>query len=70
MINNEFKDVKVIILGPSPSSVAKVNNRYRYRLIIKCKYNKRFREMLKGAIDLKTQKNVTVSVDINPETII
>ncbi len=70
MINNEFKDVKVIILGPSPSSVAKVNNRYRYRLIIKCKYNKRFREMLRGAIDLKMQKNATVSVDVNPETII
>ena len=68
MINNEFSDVKEIILGPSPSGVAKVNNRYRFRMIIKCKYNKRFREMLKNAVDIKTKKDVTVSVDVNPET--
>ncbi len=69
-INNNYSDVKVIILGPSPSAVAKVNNRYRFRMLIKCKYNKRFREMLKNAIDIKTQKDVTVSVDVNPESIL
>lgn len=68
MINNDYSDVKVIILGPSPSGVAKVNNRYRFRMIIKCKYNKRFREMLRNAVDIKTKKDVTVSVDVNPET--
>ncbi len=70
MINNEFSDVKVIILGPSVSGIAKVNNRYRYRMIIKCKNNRRFREMLKKAIDIKQIRDVTVSVDINPETMI
>ncbi len=68
-ISKDYSDIKLIILGPSPSSIAKVNNRYRYRMIIKCRYNKRFREMLKSAIDIKLQKDVTVSVDINPETL-
>ncbi len=70
MINNKFSDVKVIILGPAPSSVVKLHNRYRYRMIIKCKNNKRFREMLKEATNIKLVKDVSLGVDINPETII
>ena len=68
MINDEYKDVKVIILGPAPSTVAKVNNRYRFRMIIKTKNNKRFRAMLKKALDITLKNDVSVSVDINPET--
>ena len=68
-INDEYKDVKVIILGPAPSGVVKLHNRYRFRMIIKCKNNKRFRAMLKEATNVKLQKDVSVSVDFNPETI-
>ena len=70
MIDNEYTDVKIIILGPSPSGIARVNNKYRYRMIIKCKNNKRFREMLKNAINIKLIRDVTVSVDMNPETML
>lgn len=70
MITNEYSDVKLIILGPSPSSIPKVNNRYRFRIIIKHKNNKRFREMLKKALDVKIKNDVSVGVDINPETYI
>lgn len=68
MINDEYSDVKLIILGPAPSILAKVNNRYRYRMIIKCKNNKRFRDMLRKALDVTLKNDVSVSVDINPET--
>lgn len=70
MIDSEYNDVKVIILGPSPSGIARVNNKYRFRMIIKCKNNKRFREMLKNAINIKLIRDVTVSVDMNPETML
>ncbi len=70
MINDEYSDVKLIILGPEPSSIAKVNNRYRYRMMIKSKNNKRFKAMLKQALDIKTLSDVSISVDFNPETII
>ncbi len=70
MITNEYSDVKLIILGPSPSSIPKVNNRYRFRIIIKHKNNKRFREMLKKALEVKIKNDVSVGVDINPETFI
>ena len=70
MLNGEYTDIKLIILGPAPSTVAKVNNRYRYRMIIKCKNNKNFRNMLKKATEIKLVNDVTVSVDMNPETVI
>ena len=62
--------MKVIILGPAPASVVKLHNRYRYRMIIKCKNNKRFRAMLKEATNIKLVKDLSFSVDFNPETII
>ena len=60
--------VKVIILGPSPASIPRVNNRYRYQMIIKCKNNKEFRAVLKEAVAVKLVADSTVSVDFNPES--
>ena len=70
LIENEYKTVKVIILGPSVAAIAKVNNKYRFRMIIKCKNNVEFRKMLRTALDSKSGDQTTVSVDINPETVI
>ncbi|MBE6781601.1 MAG: primosomal protein N' [Ruminococcaceae bacterium] len=65
-----YSDIKLRILGPSPAATPKVNNKYRYRLIIKAKNNKRFRELIRKATSVKCEKDTVVSVDINPETII
>lgn len=70
LLETDYKDIKMIILGPSAPMVAKVNNKYRFRMIIKCKNNAKFRKMLREAIDCKLAGDVTVSVDINPETVI
>lgn len=69
--NGEFKGEKIIVLGPMPARVAKVNEKYRYRLIIKCRNTARFREMI-SKILIETGKDsrfskVTVYADINPE---
>ncbi len=69
-LKGEYSDIKVKILGPAPAAMPKVNNKYRYRLIIKAKNNKRFRELLRKATSVKYERDTTVSVDINPETII
>ncbi len=70
LIAEEYKEVKIIILGPAPASIPKVNNRYLYRMIIKCKNNKDLRDVLRKAIDVKLSGDVGVTVDFNPETII
>ncbi len=69
LIEGEFKGVKVIILGPLPATVSKINNRYRFRMVIKCKNNADFRKMLRRAIDIKLISDATVSVDMNPESV-
>lgn len=72
-IQNEYADQKIIILGPSPSNIPKVNNKYRFRLIIKCKNTKRFREMIREILitqgNKAKYKNVNIFADINPENI-
>ena len=70
MLNGEYKEIKLIILGPTASAIAKVNNRYRFRLMIKCKNNKNFRSMIKKALSIKPVKDVSITVDFNPETVI
>ena len=70
LVDTDYKDVKLIILGPSVAGMPKVNNRYRYRMMIKAKNSRRFRELLKKATSLKLSKDTSVFIDINPETII
>jgi primosomal protein N' (replication factor Y) len=70
-LNGAYKGEKIITLGPMPSRVAKVNEKYRYRLIIKCRNSKRFRELI-SEILIKTSTDsrfsgVTVYADINPD---
>lgn len=66
----EYADVKLIILGPAPAAVPVVNGKYRYRMIIKCKNGKRFREMLRTALEIKRLPDTAVIADINPDTVI
>ncbi len=70
----KYNGEKIIVLGPMPPRVSKINNKYRYRLIIKCKNTKRFRSMIselliKFAKD-KKYNDVALVVDINPESLV
>ena len=70
----EYSSQQIIVLGPVPLRVAKVSNKYRYRLILKCHNSKSFRSMVSELLndfDNKFKKfDVTVYADINPETLI
>lgn len=66
----EFKEQKIIILGPMPPRVSRINGNYRRRILIKCKNSVRFREMINIALaDCQSDRksNVIVYADINPE---
>ena len=69
-VAGEYKDIKLIILGPAPATVPKVNNKYRYRIIIKTKNSSRFREMIRTATEIKLKRDTYIGIDINPENII
>ena len=70
----KYKSEQLIVLGPVPLKVAKVSNKYRYRLILKCHNTKSFRNMISETLSEFDEKykrnNVTVYADINPETMI
>ncbi len=67
---NKYSDEKIIVLGPSPSKISKINNEFRYNMIIKCKNNKNIRKMiteiLKFCSKIKEYKDISISVDLNP----
>ncbi len=43
-------DMPIRILGPAPMRVAYINDIFRYRLLIKCRNNRRFRDFLRDCI--------------------
>ncbi|MBQ7129296.1 MAG: primosomal protein N', partial [Clostridia bacterium] len=73
-IETDYKNLRLMILGPSLCSIPKINNKYRYRIIIKCKNSKVFRELIKKLIVSSNKKgkykNILVFADVNPENII
>ena len=69
-VKGEFSDVKLNVLGPLQPKVAKINNKYRNVITIKCKNNKRLRSMISSLLVAfmkdKLNGGVTVTADINP----
>ncbi len=58
------------LLGPAPASVAKVNNRYRYRLTLSCRNTKEIRalaaHLVRCAQQDKENRGVSIFADVNP----
>ena len=69
-VSNEYNDVKINVLGPIQPRISKISNKYRNIITIKCKNNKRFREMLSVLIKEYMKNNqingANITVDINP----
>ena len=67
---NHDNAYKLIVLGPSPAKIYKLNSQYRYRLSIKCRNSKNirmmFNEISKRLSKIKAYKDVAVSMDFNP----
>lgn len=70
---DEYKGEKLIVLGPMAPRVSKISNKYRYRLIIKCKNTPHFRKMVSDLLMEYSKntklKSVTAYVDMNPENV-
>lgn len=73
-VDTEFLGEKIIVLGPMPARVAKVSEKYRHRLIIKCKNSHRFRMLVSKILanigNDSRFSGVTVYADINPDSTI
>jgi primosomal protein N' (replication factor Y) len=62
--------IPVRIMLPSAACVVKISGRYRYRIIIKCRNNQKFRaiisELLRGCGKSKIYRKIAVFADMNP----
>lgn len=69
-IKTNYSNMPLRVLGPSQAYVYKVNNKYRYKTIIKCRNSKDFRSVIKETLlefsKNKEFKNIGITVDINP----
>ena len=66
----EYSKIGYRLLGPAPAAVARVNDRYRYRLVLYARNQKKLRELiahlLRQAQKDKTNRGVSLFVDVNP----
>ena len=69
--SEQYADLKIIVLGPVAPRISKVGGKFRSRIIIKCRNDKRFREMISKVIkeNDKNRNNISIYVDINPESL-
>lgn len=71
---DKYNELPLRVMGPSPASILKMGGKYRFRIIIKFKNCRRFREMLSGLLtDLGNNRkysDVSVYADIDPDSII
>ena len=70
LLKSDYPDIPLRVLGPSPAAVFKVSNQYRYKLLLKCRNDARFREMLSRMLVAFSSEreygDVTVYADVDP----
>ena len=64
-------DLPLRVLGPTPGSIEKINDTYRYKLTIKCRNGRRFRDLVRSTLERYEQEKLpskaTVAVDLHSD---
>ena len=69
-LKGEFSDLPFIVFGPFEAQVYKINEKYRMRMVIKCRLNKRSRLLFHRLLcEFSSARGVTLAVDMNPMTV-
>ena len=74
MAQSDYPEQPLRVLNPSPAAVGRVSGKYRYKLIIKCRSNRKLREMISRLLvwfpSEKLNTGVTAFADLNPDSIL
>lgn len=70
----KYNNIPLRIFSPTPATIKKVADNYRYKIVIKCRNSNIFRDMIRE-VNSKTRsnskfRNVSVIVDINPISVL
>lgn len=69
-IENDYSDLPFMVYGPFEAQVYKICEKYRMRVVVKCKLNHRSRSLFHGMLcSFAEVRDVTLSVDLNPLTV-
>ena len=64
-------DLPLRVLGPTPGSIEQINDTYRYKLTIKCRNDRRFRDLVRSTLERYEQEKLpskaTVAVDLHSD---
>ena len=68
----EFQKENIAIYKPVPAPIDKIKNKYRWRMILKCKVNSKMLDIIKSSVEderIIKYKKTSVIVDINPNNL-
>ena len=67
---SETKYGKTLLLGPAAAGVSKIKDKYRFRIVIKCACADALNGILAEAVKEKDNRQISVSVDKNPNSFV
>ena len=69
-LQGEIGKLPFIVFGPFEATVYKLNEKYRMKMVVKCKLNRASRELFHSLLcEFASERGVTLSVDFNPMTV-
>lgn len=68
LAKEQYSDLPLVAFGPFEAGIYKVAEKYRMQMMVKCRLNTRTKEMFRALLlTSATQRDVTVSIDFNPQ---
>ena len=65
-----YKKYPFVVYGPFEAQVYKLNDRFRLRIVVKCKLNKTTRRLFHETLLMfSDKKSITLAIDLNPLTV-
>ena len=69
-LSGEYAGLPFIVFGPFEAQVYKLNEKYRMRMVIKCRLNKKVRAMFRELlVEFSKDRAASLTVDLNPLTV-
>ena len=69
-LSGELGKLPFVVFGPFEAQVYKLNEKYRMRMVVKCKLNSASRRLVHELLcEFSTARGVTLAVDLNPLTV-
>ena len=69
-LDGEYAKLPFVVYGPFEAQVYKLNEKYRMRMMVKCRLNQQSRRMFSELLsEFAKERSVTLAIDLNPLTV-